>query len=84
MIKVTQYLRKPGKNSHSIERIFEDVRTHINPNIQVNVCQNAYLSQGFFGRVIDLFRVCWYQGDINHVTGDIHYVTYLLRKKLQS
>ena len=81
MIKVTQYLRKPGKNSHSIERLYEDIRAHMPPDIKVNICQNTFVSQAFLPRIYDIFRARRNQGDVNHVTGDIHFTTYLLKKK---
>ena len=81
MIKVTQYLRKPSKQSHSIERLYEDIRSRLPEDIQVYTCQSRFISQGLFNRTYDMFRARRYQGDVNHVTGDIHFTTYLLNKK---
>jgi len=81
MVKVTQYLRKPGKQAHSIERLYEDVRAHMPSDIQVKPVQNRFVSQGLLTRMYDIIRASRLQGDVNHVTGDIHYVTYLLNKK---
>lgn len=80
MIKVTQYLRKPGKQSHSIERLFEDIRSRMPADIEVTTCRNRFISKGLFRRMYDLFRATRYQGDVNHVTGDVHFITYLLRR----
>lgn len=81
MINVTQYLRKPGKQSHSIERLFEDIRSRMPEDIQVRTCQNRFISRGLLPRVYDLLRARRLQGDVNHVTGDIHFITYLLEKR---
>ncbi len=48
MINVTQYMRKPGKQSHSIERLFEDIRSRMPSDIQVKTSQNKFISQGLF------------------------------------
>lgn len=81
MITVTQYMRKPGKQAHSIERLFEDVRSRMPSDIMVRTCQNRFISQGLFPRIYDMFRARRHQGDVNHVTGDVHFITYLLDKK---
>jgi glycosyltransferase involved in cell wall biosynthesis len=43
------------------------------------VCR--FRSQGVARRLFNLLEAPFHQGDINHVTGDVHYVTLLLRKK---
>lgn len=80
-INVVQYMRKPGKSSFSMERLFNDIRAHMPRDIRVHKHENRYISQGFFPRLYDLIRARWHQGDVNHVTGDIHFITYLLKKK---
>lgn len=81
MINVTQYMRKPGKQSHSIERLYEDVRSRMPSDIQVKTSQNQFISQGLFSRIYDIFRAHRHHGDVNHITGDIHFITYLLKKQ---
>ena len=80
-IKVTFFQRKPYDWSFSLEFIFEDIRRRLASNfeIQLHVCR--YFSQGIFKRIYNLFEAPFYQGDINHVTGDIHYVTFFLKKR---
>ncbi|MFZ9660865.1 MAG: glycosyltransferase family 4 protein [Chitinophagaceae bacterium] len=43
--------------------------------------QMRHLSKGFWNRVFIVFQAWRYQGEINHVTGDIHFATLLLNKK---
>ncbi len=43
--------------------------------------ENRWYSKGVLPRVLDLVRVAFLQGDVNHVTGDVHYLTYLMRRK---
>ena len=37
-------------------------------------------SKGILNRVINILWARRHQGDVNHVTGDVHYLTYFLRK----
>ena len=60
-----------------MERLFEDVRTRLPADIRVNTSINCF-SRGLFGRIYDILRAYRNQGDVNHVTGDVHFLTYLL------
>jgi glycosyltransferase involved in cell wall biosynthesis len=61
--------------------LYEDVRTYLPPEFQADVCVNRYYSRGILGRLLDAAHAAWHQGDINHVTGDVHYLTYLLDRQ---
>jgi len=81
MIRVTHFMRRPGPGNHSVERLFEDVCTHLPENIQVEISTNRFLSRGLFKRLYDILRASANQGDVNHVTGDVHFLTYLLDRR---
>lgn len=81
MIRLTHYMRRKISGAYSLERQFEDVRTHIAHDFQVSVCTNRFFSRGLFARSFDIVRARYYQGDVNHVTGDVHYLTYLLDRR---
>lgn len=81
MIKITHYQRKKDAHFYSIERIFEDIRKKLNSDLSVNVATSRYPSQGFFRRVYNCFEALIRQSDINHITGDIHYLGCCLSKK---
>lgn len=80
MLNVTYFTRKPGR-SWSLERVFDDVAEHLPDDVAVTFCHNRFNSQGLFKRLYDLLRAPWHQGQVNHVTGDIHYITYVLHKQ---
>lgn len=80
-IKVVHFQRKPPLGFFSVERLFEDIRSALPGDIRVDVHLNRHLSQGLWGRMVDVLRAARRQGDVNHVTGDVHYVTYLLKRK---
>ena len=80
-LKVVHFQRKPPLGFFSVERLFEDVRSALPADIAVTVYLNRFLSQGLWQRLVDTLRAARHQGGVNHVTGDVHYLTYLLNRK---
>lgn len=80
-IKVTHFMRQPRPNAFSIERLYEDVRgaSPVGCDIAVWTCRNP--STGLWPRVKDIWAARSMQADVNHVTGDVHYLTFLLDRK---
>lgn len=74
-------MRRPHTAAYSIERLYTDVRDNMPCDIQVTSCVNQYFSLGLLHRVYDMIRVRFHQSNVNHVTGDVHYLTYLLDKQ---
>lgn len=81
MIRVTYYQRKPVKGSQSVERLFADVRGHLPEAIEATICVSQYASQGFWKRIVNIVDAWFHQADVNHVTGDVHFLTYLLTRR---
>jgi len=79
-LKVAHFQRKPRAGNHSIEELFENIRKHLPAEVQAKVRVSPYLSKGIFSRI----KMCFYfrrvQEDVNHVTGDINFVSILLCK----
>ena len=80
MIRVTQFMRRPRPGIYSVERLYEDVRGHLPSDIQVDIRVSRFFSNGLWRRFYDAVAACRHQGDVNHVTGDVHFLTYLLAK----
>ncbi len=80
-MKVVHFQRKPTHIAYSIERIFEDVRRSTASDIDYEVCINQFESSGILPRLYDALRACMRQGDVNHITGDVHYVALFLKKQ---
>lgn len=81
-MKVTLYQRKKNQyGNFSIERVFADVRKVLDRDIVTTVKQARFHSKGIIKRLINIIEAPFYQNDINHITGDIHYVSLLLKKK---
>ena len=79
-IKVTYFQRKPYNWSFSLEYIFEDVRSRLSNEFENKVYICKYFSTGILKRFYNLVEATFHQGDINHITGDVHYLSFLLKK----
>lgn len=75
---VVHYMRRPRPNMFSIERLYHDVRTSMPKNCAIRVWTCRNFSTGLWPRLCDTLRAQREQGDVNHVTGDVHYLALLL------
>jgi glycosyltransferase involved in cell wall biosynthesis len=81
-MEVVFYHRKPrAAGNYSIEAYFEDVRKNLPSEVKWRVAVSKYENNGFFRRIYNIFEAAFRQGDVNHITGEVHYLTFLLRKK---
>ncbi|MEN8251571.1 MAG: glycosyltransferase family 1 protein [Bacteroidota bacterium] len=80
-MNVTLYQRRPQKDNYSIERLFDDIRKSFLSGVHCRVAVSKFPSRGFFRRLYNIIEAVFHQGDVNHVTGDIHFITYFLCKK---
>ena len=80
-VKVTYYHRRPQKNNTSIERVFETVRKALPASLRYEVAVARYESRGFWPRIWNTIEAIFHQGDVNHITGDVHYLACFLRKR---
>lgn len=79
--RVTHFMRRPRPNVFSIERLYEDVRSAMPDDCRIMVWTCRNFSNGLWPRVKDMWAARKVQGDVNHVTGDVHYLTFLLDPK---
>ncbi|HEX8332139.1 MAG TPA: glycosyltransferase [Segetibacter sp.] len=81
-MKVTYYQRKPRTHRNfSVENYFNSMRKALPTQVEYEVVVSKYESSGFFKRLYNCIEATFRQGDVNHITGDIHYVNYFLKKK---
>ena len=76
-IRVVQFVRRPD-TAFSIERVYRDVRAALPPLVAVEVVANRFASRGVLPRLRDAWRARRHAGEVNHVTGDVHYLTFFL------
>lgn len=50
-------------------------------DVQSKVAVCRFFSLGFFKRVYNALEARYQQGDVNHITGDVHYLALFLNKK---
>lgn len=78
---VTHFQRRPHAGQVSIERVFDAVRAKMPDDIKCRVFVSRFVSRGLWGRIYNMLEAVFQQGDVNHVTGDVHFLTLLLRKR---
>ena len=81
MLNVTHFHRKPKSDSYSLERVFADIRNVIPIDINVVIRESRFDSRGLWRRAYNIVEAALRQGDINHITGDVHFLTYLLKRQ---
>lgn len=79
-MQVTFFFRKPSPSYQSIEKLFSSVIEQL-PQNSVKKHFAPYHSKGFIKRILIGFDARKNQGQINHITGDIHFVAMFLKKK---
>lgn len=80
-IKVKYFFRKPFTDYFSIEELFGFIQSGLPENVESeNYCLQRE-SKGLKNRILSCFEVAGKQGQINHITGDVHFIALLMRKK---
>lgn len=82
MINITYYFRKKSLSAYSIERVFHNIHNNLPADINSTLFASRFFSTGFFKRLYNIFEARFVQSDINHITGDVHFLSFLLQKKI--
>jgi len=81
-IKVVFLQRKPRKfGNFSVEFVFDSVRRNLPEDIEGLHHIVKYESIGFWNRLYITIEAAFNQADVNHVTGDVHFLTLFLKKR---
>ncbi len=76
---IVHFQRKPLPGNHSLERVFEAVRSAMTEaDVRLHVC--PYASRGIARRIANVMAAARGRGEINHITGDVHYLALLLSR----
>ncbi len=73
-LNVAQFQRRPFVGQVSIERLFAEVRQHLPAHILCSVHVSPHPSKGLRDRFANLRAAARQQGQVNHITGDVHYL----------
>ncbi len=80
-INVHIFLRKPYKfENHSVEKLFQTIKKDKDNNFKFKFLICPFYSSGFFKRIINCFWALFNQGEINHISGDINFISLFLDK----
>lgn len=80
-MKVTHYQRRPQKGQMSIERVFAAVREKMPADIVCRPFVSQFVSKGILRRAYNVIEARFHQADVNHITGDVHFLALLLDKR---
>jgi glycosyltransferase involved in cell wall biosynthesis len=79
---VNLFYRKSFKfGNFSIEKVFDTLLPNLKKNIIMEKIILPYYTKGFKNRLLNLLFTYINQGDVNHITGDVHYICLLCNKK---
>ena len=79
-MKVTYFGRKVVPGRVSIERVFATVRDNLPAGVRYSTVECPF-ERGVWGRLVNMWYCRRRRGQVNHVTGDVHYITLALNKK---
>jgi glycosyltransferase involved in cell wall biosynthesis len=75
VISVVHFERKAGPRGFSIERLFADLRAAMPSDIRCVSHTAPFRSRGILPRLGNIWDARRYQGKINHITGDVHFLS---------
>jgi len=81
-LNIVHFQRKPRKlGNFSVESYFNTIRDLAPRDIDIRLKISRFESKGIFQRLYNIIEAFFLQGDINHITGDVHFLTLLLKRK---
>ena len=80
-VEVAQFSRRAYPGAFSIEQVFHDIKAALPDDIVVREARNRAFSRGILPRLGDALRARRHRGMVNHVLGDVHYLTLFLPRK---
>ena len=80
-VRVVQQQRRSFPGHYSMERVFAQIRNALPPWVDVELWVTSQYSKGVVPRLRTVLEARHHQGDVTHITGDIHYAAILLRRR---
>lgn len=78
---ISVFSRRAQEANFSVERLFRDVISALPRDCNAQLHISRYPSRGVWGRLYNALEASFRQGDVNHITGDVHYLAYFLKKE---
>lgn len=79
-MNLSLFFRHPSPEYHSIEQLFDTISSNYSQGVTVKKVYANYKSKGFTNRIRIALQARKNQSDINHITGDIHFIAPFLTK----
>lgn len=80
-MKINYFFRRPSPVFHSIEEQFFAIQKELPKNVIHRNVFARYHSKGLFRRILISIQAAFNQNEINHITGDINFISTFLKKK---
>ena len=80
-MNTSYFFRKPSQVFHSIEEQFFTMQKELPKEVKYSNRFANYNSKGIIRRLLITIQAASNQGDINHITGDIHFIALFLKKR---
>ena len=78
---ISYYFRKPSETQHSIEVQFDTIQNKLPSDFTYINHYSKYFSKNLYKIIFNIFEGISKQSMVNHITGDIHYISLLLKKR---
>ena len=78
---IVYIFRKSSPSFHSVEALFQNIQECLPNSVTVTNYYVPFHSKGLFRRIWNAVNVSFNQNEVNHITGDIHYVAVFLSKR---
>jgi glycosyltransferase involved in cell wall biosynthesis len=80
-MRVVLMTRRPrADGNYSVELIVDSLLAHFGPEIRAERVVSRFVSSGILPRLYNAVEAALRQGEVNHVTGDVHFLTYFLKR----
>ena len=80
-MNVRLFQRRPVPGHFSMEAIFEELCAHFPDDISATRVTGRFTSQGIFRRLYAIAEAFSQRQEVNHITGDVHFLTLGLPRK---
>ena len=80
-MKLSLFYRYPSPEYHSIEQLFDTISDHFPDRLNVQKIYAKHKSKGLINRIQIGIHASKTQSEINHITGDIHFIAPFLSKR---
>ena len=75
------FYRHPAPEFHSIEQLFDTISSNYTDTVKLKKVYAQHRSKGIIDRILIGIHARKNQSEINHITGDIHFIAPFLSKK---